>query len=76
MERLKLDRRDPKRPRDPPPAFKTSRGEGVYEVDKIVAHRRSPRTGKLEYHVTWVGYAEDDGEWLEKSRLKHAAEVL
>ena len=51
IKRLKLDRRDPERPRDPFPAFKISRGEGVYEVDKIVTHRRSSRIGKLEYYV-------------------------
>ena len=51
VERLKLDRRDPERPRDPPLAFKTSRGEGVYEVDKIVAYQCLLRIKKLEYYV-------------------------
>ena len=39
--------------------------EEVYEVNKIINHRKDPITGATEYYCTWKGYK--DRTW-EKVR--------
>ncbi|KAF9970503.1 hypothetical protein BGZ73_006790 [Actinomortierella ambigua] len=37
--------------------------EGVYEVERVVGHRRDPEKGTLAYFLKWVGFSHDDSTW-------------
>ncbi|KAG0231058.1 hypothetical protein BGW42_000534 [Actinomortierella wolfii] len=37
--------------------------DGVYEVERVVGHRRDPETNELAYFLKWVGYPHEDSTW-------------
>ena len=45
-------------------------GQTEYEIEKILAHRKS--RGRLQYLVRWKGYDESEDMWLAESRLGNA----
>jgi hypothetical protein len=45
-------------------------GEEQYEVDRIVAHRRTRKNKVLEFLVMWKGYPLHEAEWLTQAHLE------
>ena len=41
-----------------------SESSSDYEVERILEKRI--RSGKVEYLVKWVGYSEEDNEWISE----------
>jgi transposase InsO family protein len=54
----------------PPPAVTDAAGNEEYDVERILAQRRTGRGGRVtEYLVKWVGYPNEDCSWVSKARL-------
>jgi hypothetical protein len=50
-------------------------GEERYEVERILQHRVSPRSGARSYLVRWKGYGVEDDSWVPRCDL-HAPDLL
>ena len=50
-------------------------GETEYEVERILKERRK-RNGSVEYLVRWVGYGQEEDQWVPDYDLEHAQEIL
>lgn len=48
--------------------------DDVYEVEKIVKHRK--HSGRIQYRVRWKGYTEDDDTWEDEDNLEGCAIAL
>jgi Chromo (CHRromatin Organisation MOdifier) domain len=58
----------------PLPPAELLEGEGEYEVESIVNHRRVNSTGrsKYEYLVCWKGYPAENDTWEDERNLRNA----
>jgi hypothetical protein len=54
----------------PPPDMVDPAGDAHYEVERILAERRTgPRGQRVEYLVKWLGYPNEDCSWVAKADL-------
>jgi hypothetical protein len=61
----------PNYPQPPPDLIE---GEEQYEVEAILAHKRT--RGGLRYLIKWTGYPSGESTWQVESDLKDASEIL
>jgi hypothetical protein len=54
----------------PPPEMSDAAGNAEYEVERILGQRRTGRKGRMtEYLVKWLGYTNEECEWIPQSRM-------
>ena len=58
----------------PPPEATDQFGQDMFEVERIVGHRRV--RGRDEYHVKWKGFPDEESSWEPISSLESAAEAI
>lgn len=58
----------------PPPDAVDANGQGVYEVERILAHRGSGVSAR--YLVLWKGYAYEDATWENADNIAGASDAL
>jgi hypothetical protein len=55
----------------PPPDAVDAAGRADYEVERILAQRRTGRAGRsVEYLIKWLGYPNEDCSWVSSHNVK------
>ena len=59
---------------EPPPDL--IKGQAEWEVEQLIASRRTGRNKTLQYLVRWQGFSESHDSWEPKKHLGNAQEEI